>query len=180
MRTLQCPPLGRFLPLSGKSPIGQTAPISLVAVSPCLRSCFPRRIEQSALESSIKGRRVRSTVPLPDTHQSASRHGFTVKEDRLKASAPYPSWGLHVDRAQRDGGELNLALAYLRKALTKLDQEGAPAQIGAHIDLAVHQLQEFVSGDPEGPGMANIRSTRTPNPNDSPSAPFSRSLPPSG
>jgi hypothetical protein len=57
-----------------------------------------------------------------------------------------------VDRVQRDDGELSLAVAYLRKALTKLDQVGAPAQIGAHIDLAVHQLQDFISSDPEGPG----------------------------
>ena len=56
-----------------------------------------------------------------------------------------------MDRAQSVKGELNLALEHLRQALTQLDQVRAPAQIGAHIDLAVHQLQDLISGDPGGP-----------------------------
>jgi hypothetical protein len=39
---------------------------------------------------------------------------------------------------------LSLALEYLRKALALLDQADAPAQIGAHVDLAAVQLQEVV------------------------------------
>lgn len=55
-----------------------------------------------------------------------------------------------MDRAQSAKDELNLALEYLRKALAVLDRVGAPAQIGAHIDLAMHQLQHIIRGDSEG------------------------------
>ena len=40
---------------------------------------------------------------------------------------------------------LSSALAHLREALALLDEASAPAHIGAHVDLAAHQLQEFVS-----------------------------------
>ena len=36
------------------------------------------------------------------------------------------------------------ALNHLRKALELLDQAQAPPHIAAHVDLAVHQLTEFV------------------------------------
>ena len=32
------------------------------------------------------------------------------------------------------------ALSLLQSALELLDEAGAPAQIGAHVDLAIHQL----------------------------------------
>lgn len=56
-----------------------------------------------------------------------------------------------MDDAQDINDELSLALEYLRKALAVLDQVGAPAHIGAHIDLAVHQLQGIINGDSEAP-----------------------------
>ena len=64
---------------------------------------------------------------------------------------PLPNlpWGLHVDKTPSVNDELNLALEHLRKAIAHLDQVGAPAQIGAHIDLATHQLRRVISGDAE-------------------------------
>ena len=44
-----------------------------------------------------------------------------------------------------DTGQLMVALEHLSTALRLLDQIGAPAQIGAHVDLAVHQLEELVA-----------------------------------
>lgn len=38
-----------------------------------------------------------------------------------------------------------LALEHLSTALRLLDEIGAPAQIGAHVDLAVHQLEELLA-----------------------------------
>ena len=102
------------------------------------------------LESSIKRRRRPQRCATSGHTSARSFCGFTVKKNRLDASAPNPYWGLHVDRAQSVNRELNLALEHLRKALAQLDQVGAPGQIGAHIDLAVHQLQDLISGDLEG------------------------------
>ena len=36
---------------------------------------------------------------------------------------------------------LSRALKHLRSALEQLDEGGAPAHIGAHVDLAVNQLE---------------------------------------
>ena len=46
-----------------------------------------------------------------------------------------------------DTEQLLLALEHLRTALRLLDQSGAPAQIGAHVDLAIHQLQDALGID---------------------------------
>jgi hypothetical protein len=44
------------------------------------------------------------------------------------------------------------AAAYLQLALELLDRACAPAQIGAHVDLAAHQLQqELLRALPQGP-----------------------------
>lgn len=43
-------------------------------------------------------------------------------------------------------GALSIALNYLTEAIALLDQAGAPPQIAAHVDLAVHQLQEALTG----------------------------------
>lgn len=49
---------------------------------------------------------------------------------------------------------LSSALEHLRKALALLDETAAPAQIGAHIDLAASQLQELVT--PRADGTKNL------------------------
>ena len=45
-----------------------------------------------------------------------------------------------VDRREA----LSSALELLFNALALLDEADAPGQIGAHVDLAAHQLQELV------------------------------------
>lgn len=40
---------------------------------------------------------------------------------------------------------LEKALAYMEAALRVLDEAGAPADIGAHVDLAICRLREVVS-----------------------------------
>ena len=44
------------------------------------------------------------------------------------------------DRAKGEGEMLSEAAAHLQLALEILDRAAAPAHIGAHIDLAAHQL----------------------------------------
>ena len=44
------------------------------------------------------------------------------------------------------GCQLTVALGHLREALKLLDGVSAPAHIGAHVDLAIHQLQDVVGG----------------------------------
>jgi hypothetical protein len=39
---------------------------------------------------------------------------------------------------------LTRALSQLRSALDLLDSSKAPAHIGAHVDLAIHQLQDAI------------------------------------
>ena len=41
---------------------------------------------------------------------------------------------------------LTEALQYLQSALDLLDRSDASAHIGAHVDLAVHQLREVIDG----------------------------------
>lgn len=51
--------------------------------------------------------------------------------------------GGNVDKESTDTQDiLRNALDHLRLALGLLDRAGAPAQIGAHVDLAAHQLGE--------------------------------------
>lgn len=45
----------------------------------------------------------------------------------------------------KSGDALTSALAHLHEALALLDKAGAPGQIGAHVDLAAHQLQDLLS-----------------------------------
>ena len=40
------------------------------------------------------------------------------------------------------------ALEHLQFAIRLLDESSAPAQIAAHVDLAVHQLQEAINARP--------------------------------
>lgn len=40
---------------------------------------------------------------------------------------------------------LTLALNHLRSALSLLDEVHAPAHIGAHVDLAIHQLRSLAN-----------------------------------
>lgn len=42
------------------------------------------------------------------------------------------------------------ALAHLREALALLDRADAPAQIGAHVDLAAHQLLGLLAREERG------------------------------
>lgn len=39
------------------------------------------------------------------------------------------------------------AIHELESALALLDRAAAPAHVGAHVDLAIHQLQESIEGD---------------------------------
>ena len=50
-------------------------------------------------------------------------------------------WGATV-RSETSGQQdlLTDALSLLQSALELLDEAAAPAQIGAHVDLAIHQL----------------------------------------
>lgn len=51
------------------------------------------------------------------------------------------------------------AARYLQAAIEKLDDAGAPGQIAAHLDLALHQLTDVLSD-------ANIATLQRANAND--------------
>jgi hypothetical protein len=48
------------------------------------------------------------------------------------------------------------ALDLLQAALDLLDRAAAPAQIGAHVDLAIHQLGSAVATEVDAAGAADI------------------------
>lgn len=49
-------------------------------------------------------------------------------------------------KLQNQTHKLESALSRLRSALELLDQAEAPAQIGAYVDLAIHQLEAAIAG----------------------------------
>ena len=49
------------------------------------------------------------------------------------------------------------ALNLLQTALGLLDRAGAPAQIGAHVDLAAHQLAEALAGRVDEPQLISAQ-----------------------
>lgn len=48
------------------------------------------------------------------------------------------------------------ALAHLESALELLDRSFAPAQIGAHVDLAIHDLSAVVAAVPRAGALRQI------------------------
>lgn len=64
------------------------------------------------------------------------------------------------DQPSGDGQKgLCLALTHLQSALDALDEADAPPQIGAHVDLAMHQLREAIAN--QGPTMhGGLRARR--------------------
>ena len=54
-------------------------------------------------------------------------------------------WGTHVEVETALQQMLLEALDLLNAALDRLDRASAPAQIGAHVDLAIHQLGSIVA-----------------------------------
>lgn len=52
-----------------------------------------------------------------------------------------------MEISQRENAEqLRLALNHLKLALELLDEARAPAQIGAHVDLAINYLEDALPG----------------------------------
>lgn len=51
---------------------------------------------------------------------------------------------MKCERASEGRGSLYEALEHLQAAMDLLDLSGAPGQIAAHVDLAVHQLREVI------------------------------------
>lgn len=68
-----------------------------------------------------------------------------------------------MDDAQNTNDQLSLALEYLLKAIEQLDEARAPAHIGAHIDLAMHQLRGVITGDSEGHWQNQIDTNAEPH-----------------
>ena len=52
-----------------------------------------------------------------------------------------------ANKCSADDNQLEQALQQLQSAIKLLDSGNAPAQIAAHVDLAAHQLTEFIHGN---------------------------------
>ena len=69
-----------------------------------------------------------------------------------------------ADRASRGDDMLSEALAAMQSALALLDKAGAPAQIGAHLDLAICQLQDCIESATDAcPGTGLDKSVWSPD-----------------
>lgn len=55
------------------------------------------------------------------------------------------------------------ALEHLQLAIRLLDDSDAPAHIAAHIDLAVHQLQEAINCDPRNSRFGQMDTNAEPH-----------------
>jgi hypothetical protein len=63
--------------------------------------------------------------------------------------------GTQLKQAESRELMLNGAAEHLRSALQLLDMAEAPAQVGAHVDLAIHQLEaELLRRGAERPGSS--------------------------
>ena len=51
------------------------------------------------------------------------------------------------------------ALRHLQAGLDLLDRVGAPGQIGAHVDLAIHQLRDAVSNSSGPLAVMDVEAT---------------------
>ena len=45
--------------------------------------------------------------------------------------------------------ELDYALKLMQQAMAALDQSGAPADVGAHLDRAMNRLTQVISNQPD-------------------------------
>jgi len=57
---------------------------------------------------------------------------------------------------------LSHALEHLRSALQLLDEAQAPSQLGAHVDLAIHELFLVLADLRAGEGLAQIDRNANP------------------
>lgn len=55
------------------------------------------------------------------------------------------------------------ALEHLQFAIRLLDDSDAPAHIAAHIDLAIHQLQGAINGDPRNSRLGQMDTNAEPH-----------------
>lgn len=54
-----------------------------------------------------------------------------------------------MDRARDDERRMIAALLVdLQRVLARLDEIGAPGDVGAHLDLAIDRLEKFIDQDP--------------------------------
>lgn len=65
--------------------------------------------------------------------------------------------------AARQHNMLLEALSNLQTALDLLDQASAPAQIGAYVDLAIHELSAAVAAVPRGVAVGQIARNAEPH-----------------
>ena len=68
-----------------------------------------------------------------------------------------------VKEDSQRGQLLSEALQHLQVSIDLLDAVSAPAHIGAHIDLAIHQLQDVIESDVAGARLAQIDRNAEPH-----------------
>ena len=76
--------------------------------------------------------------------------------DRVKSVRNYllvDRWEMLQDPSCGSQEMLSEALERLRSALALLDSASAPSHIGAHVDLAIHELYSAVAGISAGPAL---------------------------
>jgi hypothetical protein len=117
-----------------------------------------RRSGSNKIFLDIAGKLCGSSARLM-LYRGETRARFTGanRGDRVRSARNY----LYVDRwemlqgASSCGSQemLSEALEQLRSALQLLDSASAPSHIGAHVDLAIHELYSAVAGISAGPAL---------------------------
>ena len=75
----------------------------------------------------------------------------TTAPPRELAGSDLPCIDLAMEREVDHGDWLSEALALIGRAIERLDEARAPAEIAAQLDLAYHQLQRLVTLPPDAP-----------------------------
>ena len=77
----------------------------------------------------------------------------TVTRPESEADAPRLDRGLKLARFTNSSNDkFDLVLSHLQSALALLDAVQAPSQIGAHIDLAIHEVEASLAANAAGAG----------------------------
>jgi hypothetical protein len=69
----------------------------------------------------------------------------------LNSGYPTSNWQLHLD-----------ALKQLQSAIELLDRANAPGHIAAHVDLAMHQLQDLIDSEVAGERLVQMERNAAP------------------
>lgn len=100
------------------------------------------------------------SVPTP---VKLANIALTRKRSRVTDAAGNGDKGEKVEDEPTVDEQLSDALKQLQSAIALLDRSNAPAHIAAHVDLAVHQLQDAMESRATGGSLSQMDTNAEPH-----------------